>query len=579
MLHQLPDRDKETATELDNQEFQDHDLGKLMPREAIQYLSQDTDSEPLEIEEASDSEVDRYLQETREYPFQLRLFITELAKAAQENDVLPTMNKVRMTEDLVQMAKDTLQTLPEDQDDFNQRSKAIAILILKIISTEEPKKDEYLQISEKGEVKLFDEIFDEILRLKITDGGTWDPEESLRNARREFGEFGGVNPSTCNSTTFTAMSQEKLEQMFGGELGPNEGCFLYARNFNPTNLYYGMRVAAMQGMEAGYPTATGMAAINVVTQQILNPGDKMVSSTTIYGGTRARFENFVKNKLQVKPVFVNPGDTEAFLEAITPDTKMVYIETEANPTLTIADITKIADKAHEVGAKLVVDNTFSEYTFSPAKLGADVVVSSATKFLGGRSDSMGGIICSKRDFILETMGLIEGEQMLGGGSMDPKTAAQFNLYLNDLGIRVREHSKRALEFATRLEERGAPVTYPGLESHPQHELAKSMMNEKFGFGGMMGIRFKTHAQAKRFVERYQQLGGGLNAVSLGYSDSLVSVSGVSTSSEISDEDQMAMGLTKGYTRISIGYEGTLEQEWSKLWRAVNHALEMPEAEA
>jgi len=303
-----------------------------------------------------------------------------------------------------------------------------------------------------------------------------------------------------------------------------------------------MRVAAMEGMEAGYPTSSGMAAINVVAQQILNPGDKIVSSTTIYGGTRARFENFIKNKLQAKPTFVNPVDTEAFLEAITPGTKMVYVETEANPTLTIADITKIADKAHEVGAKLVVDNTFTEYTFSPAKLGADVVVSSATKFLGGRSDSMGGMICSDRAFMLETMGLIEGEQMLGGGSMDPKTAAQFNLYLNDLATRIREHSARALDFAKRLEEKGIPVTYPGLESHPQHELAKSMMNEKFGFGGMMGIRFETYNQAKRFVEKYQQLGGGLNAVSLGYSDSLVSISGVSTSSEISEEDQIAMGL-------------------------------------
>ena len=399
---------------------------------------------------------------------------------------------------------------------------------------------------------------------------TSDPAIALKNSHREFGEFGGVNPSICTSTTFTTMDPLTMFEIFTGEKGTGDGCYLYSRHFNPNNLQLGMRLAAMEGLETGYPTASGMAAIMITLLQLLKPGDELVASSSVYGGTHARFENFFP-KWGIKVNLIHPADTKGFEEAITDKTKVIYTEVAANPTMDVADIEALSKIAHDNNCTFVVDNTFTPLTFTPSKFGADIVIYSTTKFINGRSDSIGGAVCCSQDFLLKLMDLHEGELMLMGPVMDSRCAHQLNVYLTDLPIRIKAHSERALEFAKRLESKGVKVRYPGLASHPQHEVAAKMLNEKYGYGGMMAIELDSIEESRRFVKKLQDLGGGLNAVSLGYSDTLVSISGETTSSEVDAEKQVKIGLSPGLIRASIDYTGELESEWAKMEEALDFA--------
>lgn len=392
----------------------------------------------------------------------------------------------------------------------------------------------------------------------------WDPAEALRAVRHEFGEHGGVNPSTAASTTHTAMDAATMEKIFGGELGVEEGCYLYGRHFSPNSLYFGMRLAAMEDMEVGYPTSSGMSAIMVVLRQKLSMGDTVLSSRAVYGGTYASIENLLPQEGK-NVSFFNPDDLEDFqakLESLQP--KVVYLEMEANPVMTIANLPEISRLAHQHGAEVVIDNTFTPLTFTPAHHGADVVVYSTTKFINGQSDAIGGAISCSREFLMELMDLKTGQLMLSGPVMHPRDANELQMRLSHLPLRIKAHSERALEIAKRLHERGCNVYYPGLPSHPQHEIATAMMNSQYGYGGMLALDLETEEKAQIFVEKLQELGGALHAVSLGYFDTLASISGSSTSSEISDQEKERMGLSPGLVRMSIGYTGSLEAEWQKI---------------
>lgn len=417
----------------------------------------------------------------------------------------------------------------------------------------------------------------EVTEGQSSDAGTekkqqpWDPIGALQyGVRRQFGEWGGVNESIEPSTTFTTMHPEVMQTLFRGESGPKDGCFLYARHFAPNSLHLGQRLAAMEDTEMAYPTASGMSAIATTFLQLLSPDDHIVSSGTVYGGSHALMNNFLP-RFGINTTFVQPSDTEGFERAMTPKTKIMYVETEANPTLEIADLEKLAEIAHARGALLVVDNTFTPLIFTPGHQKADVVIHSTTKFINGRSDAIGGAICCSHELLLKMMDLNAGTLMLTGPVMDSRNAHQLNMYLNDLPLRMRAHSERALTFAQRMESMKLSVRYPGLASHPQHELAQRMKNSGSGYGGMMSIDFETPDRASAFVGKLQELGGGLNAVSLGYFDTLVSISGATTSSEISAEKQSEMGLSPGLVRLSIGYTGNTEAEWEKMHRAIEYA--------
>lgn len=399
-----------------------------------------------------------------------------------------------------------------------------------------------------------------------------DPLRVMLETRREFGEHGGVCPSIERSSTFTVLDPAVMPEIFEGLRGPSKGgCFLYSRHFNPTVDVLARYLAAMEGTEAAVCTASGMSAIACSLLQICRGGDHIVSSDTIYGGTHALLAELLPS-MEIDTTFVDPRDPQAFVKATRSNTKVWYTETMGNPTLKIADVPSLATLAHDRELTLVVDNTFTPMVVTPAALGADIVVYSLTKFVNGASDMIAGAICCSNELRLKLMGLHTGRVMLLGPTMDPRSAFDLIQRLPSLGLRMQEHGRRALALARRCEELGVPVRYPGLPSHPQHELLVSMANEGYGLGGMFTIDCRTPERAERLMEVLQnQESFGLIAVSLGYFDTLMSCSGSSTSSEIPPEDQERMGLSPGLVRFSVGYTGTLEQRLEQLERGLGAA--------
>ena len=219
-----------------------------------------------------------------------------------------------------------------------------------------------------------------------------DPAAALASARHEFGEHGGVNMSIEASATFTVMEPDTMRRLFAGELGPDRGdMYIYSRHFNPTVLALGRQMAALEGTEAAYCTASGMSAISAVLMQLVGAGGHVVASRCLYGGTHALLARFLPRTSGVRATFVDADDEAAVRAAVVPgETRVVYVETMSNPTLAVADIPMLARVAHEAGAKLVVDNTFTPVVVSPARLGADVVVHSVSKFISGGGDIIAG---------------------------------------------------------------------------------------------------------------------------------------------------------------------------------------------
>lgn len=396
------------------------------------------------------------------------------------------------------------------------------------------------------------------------------PLESLADLRHEFGEHGGVNMSIEASTTFTVLEAGTMPEIFHGLRGPDEGgCYLYGRHFNPTVYVLGRQLAAIEGTEAAYCTASGMSAISAALIQCCAPGDHIVAGNTLYGGTFALLQQFFPARTGVSTTFVDVRDLAAVERAFTSKTRVLYVETLSNPTLVVADIPRLADIAHRHGARLIVDNTFTPLVMAPARHGADVVVHSMTKFLSGASDIIAGCVCASKDFITSLMDVHGGALMLLGPTMDPRVAFDLSLRIPHLGIRMQEHGRRALVFAQRLHDRGLPVTYPGLPSHPQHALFAALASAEFGAGGVFGLDLGTTERAFQLMERLQNAEGfGWIAVSLGYFDTLLSVSASSTSSEMPEADQQSAGLSPGLVRVSLGYTGTLEQRWGQMERAL-----------
>jgi methionine-gamma-lyase len=395
---------------------------------------------------------------------------------------------------------------------------------------------------------------------------SFDPVESLADMRHEFGEHGGVNMSIETSTTFTVMQAETMPEIFTGSRGPDlGGCYLYGRHFNPTVYVLGRQIAALEGAEAGYCCGSGMGAISATLLQLCEAGDRIVAGNTIYGGSFALLKDYLPKRTGIETTFVDVSDFAAVEAAITERTRVLYVESMANPTLRVADIPRLAEIAHAHGVKLVVDNTFCPLVLSPIQLGADVVVHSVTKFMNGASDFIAGAICGSTEFVMSLMDLHDGSLMLLGPTMDPRAAYDISMRLPHLALRMKEHSHRAAVLAERLAARGLDVTYPGLPDHPDHALLARLGNEGYGAGGLLCVDVGSTESANRLMERLQNRDRfGFMAVSLGYFETLMSCSAASTSSEMAPEDLAAAGITPGLVRISVGYTGSLEQRWRQL---------------
>lgn len=387
----------------------------------------------------------------------------------------------------------------------------------------------------------------------------YNPSDKIQDLQY-FGEFGGVNPSISDSSTYTFLSAKTMFDTFEGNA---EGCYLYSRHSSPSNLYLGEALAAMEATEAATVTASGMGAITPVILQLCDAGDHMISSRTIYGGTYAFMKNFLP-KLNIATSFVNITKLEEVEAAITPKTKVIFCETVSNPLLEIANLPALAKLAKKYNLQLVVDNTFSPLSITPKELGADIAIHSLTKFINGSSDTVGGVICGSLEFINQLRNVNDGACMLLGATMDSFRSASILKNLRTLHIRMHKHSENAMYLAEKFQELGLKTVYPGLENHPGHETFKQMMNDEYGFGGMLTIDVGSLEKANTLMELMQEKNLGYLAVSLGFYKTLFSAPGTSTSSEIPEEEQAEMGLSDGLIRFSIGLDNHIDRTFERM---------------
>jgi len=387
----------------------------------------------------------------------------------------------------------------------------------------------------------------------------FNPADNIQDLQY-FGEFGGVNPSISDSSTYTFLSAKTMFDTFEGNA---EGCYLYSRHSSPSNLYLDKAMAAMEGTESANVSASGMGAITPTLLLLCSQGDHIVSSRTIYGGTYAFLKNFTP-KFGIKTTFVAITKIAVVEAAITPETKVLYCETVSNPLLEVADIASLSKLARKYNLKLVVDNTFSPLSVSPILLGADIVIHSLTKYINGSSDTVGGVTCASQEFIDSLKNVNNGASMLLGPTMDSLRSASVMKNLRTLHIRMKQHSYNALYLAERFEKDGIKTVYPGLKSHPSHEIYKNMINPEYGFGGMMTLDVGTLDQANALMELMQSKNLGYLAVSLGFYKTLFSAPGTSTSSEIPLDEQKEMGLTDGLIRFSIGLDNDIERTYQSM---------------
>jgi len=388
---------------------------------------------------------------------------------------------------------------------------------------------------------------------------TFKPADKLQDFQ-PLGQYRGVNPSISDAATYSFKTAQDMVDTFNGE---SEGMFLYSRHTSPSNMYLAQALAAMEGTEDANVAGSGMGAISTTILQICEAGDHIVSSRTIYGGSYAIMKNYLP-KLNIHTSFVDVTSLEAIEAAIKPNTKMIYCETVSNPLLEVANVPEMAKIAKKHGILLVVDNTFSPLIMSPYQLGADIVIHSLTKFINGMNDTVGGVVCASSEFITASKSVIDGAAMLIGSTMDSFRSASILKNTHTLAIRMKKHSENALYVADGLEKLGAKIVYPGLKSHKDHELFKSMYNAEFGFGGMMSIDLGSLAKAEKFMELMQERNIGDLAVSLGFYRTLFNAPGTGTSSEVPDDEQKEMGLSPGLVRFSMGLDNDIERTFHSI---------------
>ncbi|MCU4751714.1 PLP-dependent aspartate aminotransferase family protein [Halobacteria archaeon AArc-curdl1] len=377
--------------------------------------------------------------------------------------------------------------------------------------------------------------------LAVTEG-----EEPFRTGS----EAGDVVSPIHLSSTFALPGLDT--EMSLEDIDPDAGEFVYSRLSNPTRHALEKRLASLEGGEHAMAFSSGTAAIFTTILSCVEPGDHIVAFDDLYAGTRRMLEAVFEGRLGLEVTFVDATDTDAVAAAVTDDTEFVWMETPTNPTIALCDIEAIAGIAESYDATFGVDNTFaSSYFQRPLELGADVVAHSTTKYLNGHSDSVGGAVITNDDALAEELRF---QQQVGVGDM----LAPFDSYLvlrglKTLPLRMAQHERNAMAVAAFLEDREevTAVHYPGLESHPQHDLASEQMD---GYGGILSFELEDElADAKRFLEALEEF---TLAVSVGGVESLIELPAGMTHEPLSPEEREVLGISDTLIRVSVGVEGT-----------------------
>lgn len=356
--------------------------------------------------------------------------------------------------------------------------------------------------------------------------------------------FGGVSTPIYQSSTFAFVNAAEGAARFSGK---DDG-YKYTRIGNPTVKVLEDCVASLEGGEAGLATASGMAAISTVFLTFLSAGKHAVSTASVYGPSRTLLEGEL-SRFGVESSFVDTSDISKIEAALKPNTTLIYVETPANPTLSISDIKACAELAHKAGALLVVDNTFcSPILQQPLTLGADVVLHSMTKFLNGHSDVVAGMLVAKsKDLIAKLRKVI----VQVGSTIDPNQAWLVLRGIKTLALRVKSGQSNAEKLAVDLSKHPAVewVKYPGLQSHPQHELAKKQMK---GFGAMISFELRGGVEAgRRMIDAVKLC---TRAVSLGGVETLIQHPASMTHAGLSEKARIAADISNGLIRLSVGCE-------------------------
>jgi len=388
----------------------------------------------------------------------------------------------------------------------------------------------------------------------------------LIHAGHKSDATGSVNVPIYQTSTFAFRDAAHGAALFAGE---EEG-YIYTRIGNPTIAALEDNVAELEHGCGGIATSSGMGAVCTVYLALLEAGAHVVSTASVYGPSRGLMEKDF-SRFGVSASYVDTSDFAQVQQALRPNTRVVYLETPANPTMQVSDIARISDLAHAHGCLVVVDNTFaSPYLQRPLELGADVVLHSVTKFINGHADVVGGIIVAREKDIYKCL----RKTMINSGcNMDPHQAFLVLRGLKTLGIRVERAQQNAMEIALWLEQQPevSKVLYIGLKSHPQHELAKRQMS---GFGSMISFELKGGMKAGRLLMDNVRV--ATLAVSLGGVETLIEHPASMTHASISPTDRRAAGYSDGLVRYSVGIEDVADLI-ADLRQALNAVGEAPEA--
>lgn len=356
-------------------------------------------------------------------------------------------------------------------------------------------------------------------------------------------ETGALSPPIYQTSTFAFRDADHGARLFKQE---EEG-HIYTRLSNPTIDLLASKIALLESAEAGLIFSSGLAAVFNVAVTLIKSGGHIVSDDTIYGGTFALLKNVLPN-LGIDVTFIDASDTDKLASAITDKTKLIFIETPANPTLKIIDISACAEIARTRKIPLCVDNTFATpYLQRPIELGADIVVHSATKYFGGHGDIIGGVVVGKKDFIHELWDVAKEI----GACNSPFNAWLILRGLKTLAVRMDRHCDNAMKIAEYLygHKKVERVYYPGLSTHPGYEIARKQMSK---FGGMVGFDLKGGKEAGKIIMNSVKL--CILAVSLGDVDTLIEHPASMTHSTYSEEELRDCGIKPGFVRLSVGLE-------------------------